>query len=55
MVLFHLREDSLSYAESKNTVEIWPAIDLLGGNCVRLQQGDYNRDTVFYDNPGAMA
>ena len=55
MVLFHLREDSLSYAESKNIVEIWPAIDLLGGNCVRLQQGDYNRDTVFSDNPGAMA
>jgi len=36
-------------------VEIWPAIDLLGGNCVRLQQGDYNRDTVFSDDPGAMA
>jgi phosphoribosylformimino-5-aminoimidazole carboxamide ribotide isomerase len=36
-------------------VEIWPAIDLLGGNCVRLQQGDYNRDTVFSSDPGAMA
>lgn len=36
-------------------MEIWPAIDLLGGNCVRLQQGDYNRDTVFSDSPGSMA
>ena len=36
-------------------MEIWPAIDLLGGNCVRLQQGDYNRDTVFSNDPGATA
>jgi len=36
-------------------VEIWPAIDLLGGNCVRLQQGDYNRDTVFSNDPGSTA
>jgi phosphoribosylformimino-5-aminoimidazole carboxamide ribotide isomerase len=36
-------------------VEIWPAIDLLGGRCVRLQQGDYSRDTVFSDHPAAVA
>lgn len=36
-------------------MEIWPAIDLLGGNCVRLQQGDYSRDTIFSDSPGSMA
>ncbi len=36
-------------------MEIWPAIDLLGGNCVRLQQGDYNRDTVFSNEPGTVA
>ena len=36
-------------------MEIWPAIDLLGGNCVRLQQGDYNRDTVFSTQPGTVA
>ncbi len=36
-------------------MEIWPAIDLLGGNCVRLQQGDYNRNTVFSDKPGEVA
>ena len=36
-------------------MEIWPAIDLRGGRCVRLQQGDYNRETVFGDDPVAMA
>ncbi len=36
-------------------MEIWPAIDLLGGNCVRLQQGDYNRNTVFSVSPGEVA
>jgi phosphoribosylformimino-5-aminoimidazole carboxamide ribotide isomerase len=36
-------------------VEIWPAIDIRGGKCVRLQQGDYGRETVFGDDPSAMA
>jgi len=36
-------------------VEIWPAIDLRGGHCVRLQQGDYGRETVFSEDPAAMA
>jgi phosphoribosylformimino-5-aminoimidazole carboxamide ribotide isomerase len=36
-------------------VEIWPAIDLRGGKCVRLQQGDYKRETVFGEDPAAMA
>jgi phosphoribosylformimino-5-aminoimidazole carboxamide ribotide isomerase len=36
-------------------VEIWPAIDIRGGNCVRLKQGDYNRETVFAEDPAAMA
>ncbi|MFO0943026.1 MAG: 1-(5-phosphoribosyl)-5-[(5-phosphoribosylamino)methylideneamino]imidazole-4-carboxamide isomerase [Pirellulales bacterium] len=36
-------------------MQIWPAIDLLGGKCVRLQQGDYNRETVFADDPSVMA
>ena len=36
-------------------MEIWPAIDLRGGKCVRLQQGDYQRETVFGDDPAAMA
>jgi phosphoribosylformimino-5-aminoimidazole carboxamide ribotide isomerase len=36
-------------------VEVWPAIDLRGGHCVRLQQGDYSRETVFGDDPAATA
>ena len=36
-------------------MEIWPAIDLLGGKCVRLQQGDYSRNTVFSDSPADVA
>ena len=34
---------------------ILPAIDLRGGQCVRLRQGDYARETVFGDDPAAMA
>jgi phosphoribosylformimino-5-aminoimidazole carboxamide ribotide isomerase len=37
------------------SMEIWPAIDLLGGNCVRLRQGDYSRNTVFSQEPGQVA
>ena len=36
-------------------MEIWPAIDLRGGKCVRLKQGDYGRETVFGQDPAAMA
>jgi phosphoribosylformimino-5-aminoimidazole carboxamide ribotide isomerase len=36
-------------------VEIWPAIDLRGGRCVRLRQGDYHQETVFGVDPAAMA
>lgn len=37
------------------TMQIWPAIDLRGGKCVRLRQGDYGQETVFGDDPAAMA
>lgn len=30
---------------------IYPAIDLRGGQCVRLLQGDFAKTTVFSDNP----
>lgn len=36
-------------------MEIIPAIDLRGGNCVRLYQGDYAQETVFSDDPLAVA
>ncbi|GIW07027.1 MAG: 1-(5-phosphoribosyl)-5-[(5-phosphoribosylamino) methylideneamino] imidazole-4-carboxamide isomerase [Dehalococcoidia bacterium] len=35
--------------------EVVPAIDLRGGKVVRLVQGDYNRETVFSDDPVATA
>ena len=36
-------------------MQIYPAIDLRGGRCVRLRQGDYAQETVFATNPAAMA
>jgi phosphoribosylformimino-5-aminoimidazole carboxamide ribotide isomerase len=36
-------------------MQIWPAIDLRGGKCVRLRQGDYQRETVYGDDPAQMA
>ncbi len=36
-------------------MQIWPAIDLRGGKCVRLKQGDYQQETVFGDDPAEMA
>jgi len=32
-------------------MEVIPAIDLRGGRCVRLEQGDYARETVFDNDP----
>lgn len=34
---------------------IYPAIDIRGGKCVRLVQGDYGRETVYNDNPLEVA
>jgi len=34
---------------------ILPAIDLKEGQCVRLEQGLMDRDTVYHDNPGEQA
>ena len=36
-------------------MEIIPVVDLRGGRCVRLVQGDYDREIVFSDDPVAMA
>lgn len=32
-----------------------PAIDIRGGRCVRLVQGDYGRETTYGDDPAVMA
>lgn len=34
---------------------IYPAIDIRGGQCVRLVQGDFTRETVYYKNPVEVA
>lgn len=34
---------------------IFPAIDLRGGKCVRLIQGDFDKETVYSDDPQATA
>jgi len=36
-------------------MEIIPAIDLKGGKCVRLYQGDFNQETVFSEDPVGIA
>ena len=34
---------------------LFPAIDILGGRCVRLLQGDYGQETVYGNDPAAQA
>ncbi len=36
-------------------MDFYPAIDLRGGRVVQLQQGDYQRETVYSDDPVAVA
>ncbi|MEY4373086.1 MAG: 1-(5-phosphoribosyl)-5-[(5-phosphoribosylamino) methylideneamino] imidazole-4-carboxamide isomerase [Actinomycetota bacterium] len=36
-------------------MELFPAIDLRGGRAVRLLQGDYTQETVYGDDPVALA
>ncbi len=36
-------------------MHLYPAIDIRGGRCVRLYQGDYDRETVYGDDPVAQA
>ena len=36
-------------------MEIIPAIDIRGGRCVRLYQGDFRRETVFHKDPIEVA
>src|SRR3954467_10287453 len=37
------------------SLTIYPAIDMRGGNCVRLLQGDYDKETIYGDSPFDMA
>ena len=36
-------------------MELYPAIDLRGGRCVRLRRGDYAAETVYDDDPVGVA
>ena len=36
-------------------MDVFPAIDLRGGRCVRLFQGDYTKERVFSDDPVGVA
>lgn len=36
-------------------IELVPAIDIIGGRCVRLTKGDYDRKTVYDHSPLEMA
>jgi phosphoribosylformimino-5-aminoimidazole carboxamide ribotide isomerase len=36
-------------------VDLYPAIDLRAGRCVRLRQGDFAAETVYDDDPVAVA
>lgn len=38
-----------------SSFKLYPAIDMRGGKCVRLLQGDYNQETVYGDSPYDMA
>jgi phosphoribosylformimino-5-aminoimidazole carboxamide ribotide isomerase len=37
------------------SMQLYPAIDLRGGRCVRLRQGDFSRETVFDGDPVGVA
>ncbi len=41
--------------EGASDFAILPAIDLRGGRVVRLEQGDFDRETAFSDDPVAVA
>mgnify|MGYP002515774260 FL=1 len=36
-------------------IQLIPAIDILGGKCVRLTKGDYDQKVVYDDNPADQA
>jgi len=47
--------EGLKQRGGKTAIEIIPAIDIRKGRCVRLYQGDYQRETIFSDDPVEVA
>ena len=39
----------------RSDLDLYPAIDLRDGRCVRLVEGDFSRETVYSDDPVAVA
>jgi phosphoribosylformimino-5-aminoimidazole carboxamide ribotide isomerase len=37
--------------ERNTKIEVIPAVDIRGGKCVRLYQGDYSKEIIFSDDP----
>ena len=38
-----------------SAMDLYCAVDIRGGRCVRLRQGDYGAETVYDDDPVAVA
>ena len=45
----------VAWAAMMAAMDLYPAIDLRGGQCVRLYQGDFAKETVYGDDPVAQA
>src|SRR5689334_11003031 len=43
------------WAQQSRAMQIIPSIDIKDGKCVRLYQGDFERLTIYSDDPAAMA
>ena len=52
---FARRASGPSGPAQEDAMRLFPAIDIQGGRCVRLRRGDFADETVFGDDPVAMA
>ena len=50
-----LLENFVDICRARGVIDLYPAIDLLGGRVVRLRTGDYDDQTVYGDDPVAVA
>lgn len=50
-----LKSRQLIGGNKMTSIQVYPAIDMKGGKCVRLYQGDYEQETIYGDSPFDMA
>ena len=50
-----MKTDEIAHTNGVILLQLLPAIDIRDGKCVRLRQGDYAQETIFSDDPVAMA